>query len=118
MPYFRFLAEQTRGLLEAYYAAVGAALGLEGEVAVKELRKAVAQQFERDQLLGEVDHPEAANPVTFANALDLLVRHDILATVPLSANNARSRDPAYTRGPAYDDLPALRERLATALSAR
>jgi hypothetical protein len=112
-PVLRFLAEQTRGLVEAYYAtcaAVSAALHGEALVSSKQLAAAAAKQFERCQLLGEVRRAEGANPVTFTNAAELLLRLRILA---------RSADgEGVVQGPAFDDLPALRERLATALSAR
>jgi glycerol-3-phosphate O-acyltransferase len=112
-PVLRFLAEQTRGLVEAYYAtcaAASAALHGEALVSSKQLAAAAAKQFERCQLLGEVRRAEGANPVTFSNAAELLLRLRILA---------RSADgEGVVQGPAFDDLPALRERLATALSAR
>jgi glycerol-3-phosphate O-acyltransferase len=115
---FRFLAEQTRGVLEAYYAVVVAVLGARPElVTEKELRKAVEAQFERSRLLGEVARPEAANPVTFGNAIDLLVRRGVLAPAPPPPGGER-RDEAFVRGERFEELAALRERLATALDAR
>ena len=47
--------------------------------------------------------------MTFQNAVDLLVRRHIL--------EAALEGEGFVRGEAYDDLPALRERLATALAA-
>ena len=117
-PYFRFLAEQTRGVVEVYYATFAAVLGAEGPLLSKALQKAAQEQYQRSDLLGEVARPEAANPVTFANAVDCLVRTRVLERAPAGPLGERSRDVAYVRGEAFDDLPAMRERLATALAAR
>ena len=119
-PVFRFLAEQTRAFVEAYAcacAAVAAALPPDSDrpVGLDRLRKAVGEQFERAELLGEVDRREGANPVTFANALDLLVRQGVLAPAP---HKAGREEEAFVRGEAFGDLPGLRERLASALPAR
>jgi glycerol-3-phosphate O-acyltransferase len=119
-PVFRFLAEQTRAFVEAYAcacAAVAAALPPDSDrpVGLESLREAVGEQFERAELLGEVDRREGANPVTFANALDLLVRRGVLAPAPQKAGR---EEEAFVRGEAFGDLPGLRERLALALPAR
>jgi glycerol-3-phosphate O-acyltransferase len=116
--YLRFLAEQTRGVVEAYYATFAAVLGAKGPLTARGLQKAASEQFERFGLLGEVDRREAANPVTFANAVDLLVRRGVLERAPVTGRGDRPREVAYVRGAAFDDLAALRELLATALSAR
>jgi glycerol-3-phosphate O-acyltransferase len=111
--YFGFLAEQTRGLLEAYYATFSALLGAEGDVTEKQLDKLAAAQFDRAELLGEVRRREGVNPVTIGNALELLTRRGVF--------EARSREKdgkRYARGPAYDELAALRERLAAAMASR
>jgi len=111
--YLRFLAEQTSGLVEAYYATFTAVLAAEEGFSAKALAKTAQAHFERAALLGEVRRREAANPVTFGNAVELLVRRGILART----HGEKGRDVTYQRGPAFDDLTALRERLATALSA-
>ena len=117
--YFEFLAEQTRGVFEAYYTTYGAVLASDEDgLTAKALRKVAGEQFERAGLLGEVGRHEAANPVTFSNAVDTLVRLRILAHAPGAPGPERSRDAAYVRGEAFDDLTAIHERLATALSAR
>lgn len=110
----RFLAAQTRSWLEAYFATCQAVLASRGEGAAKELAGRAKEQFERAELLGEVQRPEAANPVTFDNALDLLVRRGVLVRPPAEGS---SRDRAYRPGPEFDSLLALRDRLATALAA-
>ena len=112
--HFAFLAEQTRGVVEVYYATCGAVLGAEGPLTAKGLQEAASAQFDRADLLGEVVRPEAANRITFGNAIDLLVRRHVLERAE-SAD--RKGDIAYVRGPAFDDLATLHERLATALAA-
>ncbi len=113
-PYLRFLAEQTRGFVEAYYATFAAVLSVEGTLTLKDLRKAAREQFERAQILGEADRPEADNQVTFANAVDLLVRSRILEPAP----EAPKGEDAFVRGEAFGDLQAQWERMATALASR
>jgi len=118
---FRFLAEQTRGVVEAYYCTTGAveaALAEDAQVDVKELRKAAEAQFERAAILGEVDRREGANPVTFTNALDLMVRRRILAPAEVEPGAKGRAGDAFSRGGAFGDLPALRKRLVAALAAR
>ena len=66
----------------AYYAVCAAVAGSvsdAGEVSRKDLSKAATELFTRSALLGEVKRLEASNPVTFQNAVDLLVRHRVLA---------------------------------------
>jgi glycerol-3-phosphate O-acyltransferase len=112
--HFLFLAEQTRGVVEAYYAAFGAVLVSDGPLTAKGLQEAASAQFDRADLLGEVVRREAANRITFGNAIELLVRRQILER---AASADRKGDSAYVRGPAFDDLATLHERLATALAA-
>ncbi len=112
-PYFGFLAEQTRGLLEAYYATLSALLGVEEGVSVKQLERLAGAQFAHAELLGEVRRREGVNPVTIGNALDLLTRRGVL-----QARSEGRDERRYARGPAYEELAALRERLAAALAAR
>ncbi len=114
---FLFLAEQTRGLLEAYYAAVSAALASELPLGARAFSKAAAEQFGHLELLGEVERPEASNPITFENAAQLLVRRGVLATERRETGRGGS-ERVYVRGPSAEELPALRERLAAALAAR
>ena len=112
-PYFACLAEQTRGLLEVYYATFSALLGAEGDVNAKQLERLAAAQFERAELLGEVRRREGVNPVTIGNALDLLTRRGVLELRPHDKEGRR-----YARGPAHEELTALRERLAAAMAYR
>ncbi|MEE8475685.1 MAG: 1-acyl-sn-glycerol-3-phosphate acyltransferase [Myxococcota bacterium] len=118
LPYFRFLAELTRGVVEVYYATFAAVQVAPGALTAKSLLKAAEEQYERAGLLGEVDRSEAANPVAFTNAIDWLVRSHVLERVIPDKDRGSSRDPAYERGDAFEDLVGLRQRLATALAAR
>jgi glycerol-3-phosphate O-acyltransferase len=111
--YFAFLAEQTRSLLEAYYATCDTILALSEPQPSKQLEKAAQEQFARARLLGEVRRAEGWNTVTFRNALDLLTRRGILVRLP-----GEGRDRIYGPGPAFEDLAGLRERLAGALAGR
>jgi glycerol-3-phosphate O-acyltransferase len=114
--YFRFLAAQTRSFPEAYLAAFSAVLEAEPTVSGKRLEREVAERFERSMILGESERPEAANAITFGNALDLLVRRGVLER--RRSGEGSSRDVLYVRGPAFDDLRALVEKLAAVLSPR
>jgi glycerol-3-phosphate O-acyltransferase len=115
VPHFTLLAEQTRGVVEVYYATFAAVAGFEGDLTAKALVKAASAQFQRGDLLGEVSRPESVNETTIANAIALLVRRGVLEPAP---ETPRKGDTAYAQGPSFGDLPALRERLAAALSAR
>ena len=112
--YLLFLAEQTRTLFEAYYAATCALQTLEEPTPMREVEKAIGEQFERAALMGEVERREAANPVTFGNALDLMLRRGVIQR----RDPEKGRDPLLAPGPAFDELAALRERLAGALAGR
>jgi hypothetical protein len=83
----------------------------------RSFEKRIRAQFVRGELLGEIRRPEGANPVTFQNALDMLARRGCLRLADAPAVRERRREVGYARGPAFDELAALRERLATALSA-
>jgi glycerol-3-phosphate O-acyltransferase len=114
----QFLAELTRPLLEAYLSACAAAqdVGAEG-ISARDLTRAASEQFERAALLGEVGLAESRNPVTFGNAVDLLLDRGVLAPAPPAAGGSR-REKRYARGPAFAELPELHRRLASALSGR
>jgi len=111
--YFTFLAEQTRGLLESYYATFSALLAEEGPQTQRQVQKRAAAHFERASILGEVRRPEGENPVTVGNALELLARRGVLE---LRRGDRGER--LYARGAAFEELAGLRERLAAALACR
>ncbi len=114
-PHFALLAEQTRGVVEVYYATFAAVSGFEGDLTAKGLVKAANAQFQRGDLLGELLRSESVNDTTIANAIALLVRRGVLEPAPEAFKKG---DTAYVQGPSFGDLPALRERLAVALFAR
>ncbi|MCC6641371.1 MAG: 1-acyl-sn-glycerol-3-phosphate acyltransferase [Deltaproteobacteria bacterium] len=118
IPYFRFLAAQTACFPEAYLATFSAVLEAEPNVGARRLERAVRDQLQHSQILGEATRPEAASPITFQNAIDLLVRRGVLERRKGSEGGGAPRDVVVQRGPAFDDLRALRERLAAALAAR
>jgi len=113
----RFLAEQTRAVLEAYCATCSALLAAPGRPqGGKELQRAAEEQFARAVLLGEAERREASNPVTFSNAADLLLRLGILERAEIPRRRGEGTESGLARGPRFDDLRELRERLATALA--
>ncbi len=123
LPLLRCLAEQSRGVIEAYLACCAAArAALEGdeeepiEFDRKALRKQAEQDFHNAELLGEAARPEAANETTFSNALDLLLERGILTLN--RGSGRRSSEARYARGENWAALPALQERLAGALASR
>ncbi|MDX1648379.1 MAG: hypothetical protein R3263_00870, partial [Myxococcota bacterium] len=111
--YFAFLAEQTRGLFEAYHVTFSALATLREPATARQLQKEAQTQFGRARLLGEARRQEAWSPVTFRNGLELLARRGILERL-----RGEGRETRYGRGPAFDDLLQLRERLAGALAPR
>lgn len=108
--YFHFFAEQTRSVIEAYYAAFTALLAAEEELTAKQLETLASEHFERATLLGEVRRREGMHAVTFRNALELLERRGVLKT-----RTPEKGDRLYGPGPAHEELVGLRERLAGAL---
>ena len=117
-PWFDFLVEQTRSVVESYYATFSAALDVGLPVTRKELTKAASEQLAHTALLGETRLPEAANPVTFGNAVDVLASRGVLQQVSAGEGAEGVGGVRYARGEAFDELRGLRERLAAALSAR
>jgi len=110
-----FLAEQTRGVVEVYYATFASVSGLEEDIGRKALLKLATDQFKRADLLGEVERPESVNDTTIGNAIALLVDRDVLA---LGEEKGKKGEVSYVQGPSFGDLVSLRERLASVLSAR
>ncbi len=112
---FEFLAEQTQGFVDVYYATAGAVMALEDPLTPKELLKAARDHLHRAELLGEVASGSgAASDTTFANAFAQLERARILET----DRGASGKEVPFVRGAAFEDISALRERLAFALAAR
>ena len=63
--------------------------------------------------LGEVEWGEAANPVTFGNALEVLVERGIVVRLDAADEPAR-----YGRGERWAELAGLHELMAAALTSR
>jgi glycerol-3-phosphate O-acyltransferase len=118
VPELRFLAELTRPLLESYFAALSAALSLEGALSSKELVRAARDHFERAELVGEVGLDEASNPVAFGTAIEWLEHRGILARAPAEPNAKGRRETRYARGADFAALAPLRDRLASELAPR
>jgi glycerol-3-phosphate O-acyltransferase len=110
--YLHRLAMQTRGLVEVYAAAFSSVLSDTELGSAKNLTRRASEAFARSVLLGEVEATEVSNRATFQGALDELVRRSIL----VRERPAGAREAVYTRGPAFDELAALVERLAGAVS--
>ncbi|UCE84989.1 MAG: 1-acyl-sn-glycerol-3-phosphate acyltransferase [Deltaproteobacteria bacterium] len=115
--YLQFLSNLTQGYAEAYYVACCAVLASGERFSRKQLEREMKEQFERALLLGEVEHREASNPVTFGNALEQLVHRKMLERLAPEPGR-EAREIRYARGARFDSLPALRERLAAAIAAR
>ncbi len=112
---FEFLSEQTQGFVDVYYATTGAVMSMQGPLAPKELIKAAREQLHRAELLGEVAAGRgAASDTTFMNALAQLERYRIIGRDP----EASGKEVPFERGEAVEDLAALKERLAFALTGR
>ena len=112
---FEFLAEQTQGFIDVYYATAGAVLSMQSPLAPKELIQAAREQLHRAELLGEVATGRGtASETTFMNALAQLERDRIIGRGP----QASGKEVPFERGEAFEDLAALKERLAFALTAR
>jgi len=116
VPHLEFLSEQMCAVVESYYVAVFAVAELVEPIPRKALHKRIAEQFERLALIGEVGLPEAQNPVTFANAVEGMIRRRILVVSP--GGEGDRGDAPLARGPRWDELAALRTRLAAALGTR
>jgi glycerol-3-phosphate O-acyltransferase len=117
-PLLECLAEQSRGVIEAYMAccaALGDESGENVEMDKKGLRKQAEQYFKNAELLGEAARPEAANDTTFSNVLDLLVERRLLVEIRSSGRRSEVR---YARGEEWAALGEFRERLAGALASR
>ncbi len=113
---FESLAEQTQGFIDVYHATASAVASIEKPLAPKELIKLAREQLDRAEILGEVAiGRKSTSDTTFMNALAQLERYRIIRREP---GEEPGKGAAYARGEAFDDLEALQERLAFALSAR
>jgi glycerol-3-phosphate O-acyltransferase len=112
---FASLSEQTQGFIDVYYATASAVLSMQGPLTPKELIKSAREQLDRAEILGEVAvGRKATSDTTFMNALEQLERYRIIGRAP----EASGKDVPFESGEAFEDLAALKERLAFALTAR
>jgi len=112
---FESLAEQTQGFIDVYYATAGAVMSMQGPLASKELIKEAREQLLRGEILGELaPGRQAESDTTFMNAIEQFERYRIIQRDP----EASGKQVPFERGEAFDDLAALKERLAFALTAR
>jgi glycerol-3-phosphate O-acyltransferase len=112
---FEFLAEQTQGFIDVYYATASAVMLMQGSLTSKELIKSAREQLDRAEILGEVAAGrKSTSDTTFMNALVQLERYRIIRRDP----EASGKDVPFEGAEAFEDLAALMERLAFALIAR
>jgi len=112
---FEFLAEQTQGLIDVYYATAGGVISMDDPLTPKELLKAAQEQLNRAEILGEIAAGRGVvSETTFTNALAQLERYRIIQRDP----EASGKEVPFERGEAFEDLADLKERLAFALTAR
>lgn len=108
------LARQTKGLLEAYDAALRAASAIESQRSEKQLIRDAEQAFAHSDLLGQIESPEVASRATFGNAFDALARRRVLERV----RGDKARDLAYRRGVEWKTLAPISVRLAGGIGDR
>ena len=110
-----FLRAQQEPLIEAYAAMARVVAEAKGAGEREALRERVAAVQKEELLVGEAHYPEGRCPVAAANALDRLVREEILAA---AAPKGAKGGAGYVPGPRFAALEALRGRLAAALASR
>jgi glycerol-3-phosphate O-acyltransferase len=119
-PVLRFLAEQTRGVIEAYHAACEVAGDPDLLADRGEFMRRAADRLEHARLLGRARRPEAANDTTFQNAVDLMLRRGILERREVERKPEKRGRRArvatcFAPGERADALGELRDRLAGVL---
>ncbi len=109
-----FFAAQVTPVLEAYGACFHLVGAMEGSGTRKQLVDAAQTALREAILLGESSYPEGVSPVTFGNALVLLVQEKVL-----HCEGALHQPTAqFSPGPRWDHLKELRRRLAGVLQSR
>ncbi len=111
------LAAQTLGVIECYEALFRAVHHAGGEITKKELMVEAGAGFERSGLLGLAHRVEAANETTFGNALDLLIRREILTATRVPRRGG-APETALAPGEEFWALEGLLARLAGAATPR
>jgi glycerol-3-phosphate O-acyltransferase len=112
---FASFENQTRGILEVYLSLFDVFFDQPPGLRRKDIFKRAKANFERARVLGDATRLEALNETTLANALDLLLRSDVVVEEP---GKGAPRDPAFGKGARWEDLGSLFETLAGALAGR
>ncbi|MCZ6713836.1 MAG: 1-acyl-sn-glycerol-3-phosphate acyltransferase [Deltaproteobacteria bacterium] len=108
------LAAQVEPVCEAYRALFQVVEACSGTEARKQLLEEAASVLKDHLLVGEARFPESSSPVTFQNALSLLLQEDVLCC----EGNPLRPDACFGPGPRWEQLGLLRERVAVALASR
>jgi glycerol-3-phosphate O-acyltransferase len=116
-PILRCLVAQSQGVIECYEVACRVFLHAEDEISKKDFLARCVAGFERSEVLGLASCEEAANDTTFNNALDLLVRRQIVQTRRVPRRSG-APDVLIAPGENFGALTELEDRLAAAVVAR
>jgi len=116
----RFLAEQTRGVIEAYRSVCEVAADPALDLERSEFLRQAAERFEQARLLGRARRSEAANETTFQNAIDLLSRRGIIEVRRIEQKSEKRKrrirvTTRLARGDHADGLTELRELIDASL---
>ncbi len=114
MGWLEFLAAQIQPVLEAYRALFQVVDAYQGAEVRKQILEETGSVLKDHLLIGEAHFPESESPVTFQNALALLLREDVLRC----EENPLRPDARFEPGPRWEQLEGLRERVAGALVSR
>ncbi len=101
-------------MCEAYRALFQVVEACSGAEARKQLLEEAASVLKDHLLVGEARFPESSSPVTFQNALSLLLQEDVLRC----EGNPLRPDARFEPGPSWEQFGLLRERVAAALASR
>ena len=114
MGWLEFLAAQIQPVLEAYRALFQVVDAYQGAEVRKQILEETGSVLKDHLLIGEAHFPESESPVTFQNALALLLREDVLRC----EENPLRPDARFEPGPRWEQLEGLRQRVAGALVSR
>jgi glycerol-3-phosphate O-acyltransferase len=114
VPWMRFLVAQIRPVLEAYDACLYLVETLGGSAQRRQLVDGGKTVLKELLSLGEATFPESVSPITFGNALDLLLSEGVL----LCEDNPNKAQTRFRPGPQWPRLQELRVRLAEGLESR
>jgi len=113
------LAEQTRGVVEAYETIARVLLAWMESAPGGVLRSGLLREsqlaFENARLLGRVRRPEVQSDATFDNALVWLVSRGVLYAESFRTGRRGGLDTRYARGEKWHELESIAAILAAAL---